>query len=496
MILIKKSNLLNLLFSIVLTLLLLTIFILLYSEKVLHWFLIPLFFLSTLISFDIVKWLRNELDFLDPRAILAFLALHFFVIAPLLHVSWDYWLAGIYPPNLPSDWRPWLGYMAILNFIGYMIYIVFRVLFIKRLSRIKIKAYSLNKRRFFLWGIIFLIVTFITQTIVYISYGGVMGFIEAYSNRDSFQSNFNNMGVIFMISESFPIIFLMLIIVILNPIKIQKNESKKISFILITIILILFVLERLYFGGLRGSRSNTIWAVFWAIGIIHFTIRRFSKKALIPIGIFFLAFMTIYGVYKSEGINFANTIEDIGLQSAISENDRGFERILLVDLARSDIQAFELYKLVKYNDYNLALGQTYLNAVSIIIPDSINPFNFESKVSAGTDIQYGENTYSSGARSSSRIYGLAGEFMLNFGYVFVPLAFIILSILVAISVVLYRKLENWDPRKMLLPFIILLSFLTLVNDMDNIIFLLVKNLSIPFFLIYMSRRYVKITEEN
>ena len=60
-----------------------------------------------------------DLDVFDPIGILGLFGVQLFLLAPLLHVSWDYWLDEVIPPR---DWRPWLGGMAALNFVGLLAY--------------------------------------------------------------------------------------------------------------------------------------------------------------------------------------------------------------------------------------------------------------------------------------------------------------------------------------------------------------------------------------
>ena len=55
------------------------------------------------------------------------------------------------------------------------------------------------------------------------------------------------------------------------------------------------------FGGLRGSRSQTVWSLFWATGIIHLWIRPLSKRFIAAGVCFLVAFMYLYGFYKGLG---------------------------------------------------------------------------------------------------------------------------------------------------------------------------------------------------
>src|ERR1700722_1054797 len=85
-----------------------------------HWFLVPLTLCGCLIGTDMVKWISNQLDLYDVTGLIALLGYHFFFIAPLLMVSWDYRMK--YLPDQPQDYRDWLGAMAIVNLGGLLLY--------------------------------------------------------------------------------------------------------------------------------------------------------------------------------------------------------------------------------------------------------------------------------------------------------------------------------------------------------------------------------------
>ena len=93
------------------------------SHQLLHWFVIPVLFCGILIVIDAVDWFRGQLDIFDPVGIIGLIGFHFFFLAPLIHVYWDYWMRLVIPP---PNWRDWLGGMAFLNFLGLLAYRVSR----------------------------------------------------------------------------------------------------------------------------------------------------------------------------------------------------------------------------------------------------------------------------------------------------------------------------------------------------------------------------------
>jgi hypothetical protein len=255
------------------------------------------------------------------------------------------------------------------------------------------------------------------------------------------------------------------------------------------LVLIVFLGLQLFFGGLRGSRSNTIWALFWAIGMIHFWLRRISKKEIAIGLVFFILFMYIYGFFKTGGLEAVNTaLQGQEARANLEETSgRSWESLVLQDLGRSDTQAFLLYRIMHPNsDYEYAWGRTYLPALTMLIPSVIMPDKPPEKTKEGTEIQYGKGTYDPKFWSSSKVYGLAGETMLNFGPYVIPLAFILLGIVVG---KVRRWLLTWsvgDHRLLLLPMLVNFCFIILVGDTDNYIFFLFKNSGMATLVIFLS----------
>jgi len=116
---------------------------------------------------------------------------------------------------------------------------------------------------------------------------------------------------------------------------------------------------------LRGSRSNTIWGVFWAVGIIHFWVRPLSKRMVLAGVCLLVAFMYLYGFYKALGRDVLTVYEQGTLSELGEKLDRTFEGLVLGDLGRSDVQAFLLYRLsMPGRDYTYAWGRTYLGTLA------------------------------------------------------------------------------------------------------------------------------------
>jgi hypothetical protein len=455
------------------------------SRQSAHWFLIPVWFGGVLVGCDAVDWFRGRLNLFDPVGIIGLLGVHFFFFAPLLHVLWDSWMLYVEPP---PDWRDWLGGMAILNAAGLILYRGAR----KRAAgwggdTTKETYWHLNRKRL-LWSAGFgLVLSGALQIWVYAQHGGIMGYIEEFSRAldvNDAPSSFVGMGWIFTVSESFPILAMIYFAAYSDRAPIARTWS-----VVILALLGMFVLQML-FGGLRGSRSNTIWGLFWAAGIIHFWIRPLTRKFVFA-GIGFLViFMYLYGFYKSLGRDAWTAFQDGTQASELGEKTgRTFDALLLGDLGRSDVQAFLLYRLSKPDrDYQYAWGRTYLGSIALLVPRAFWPDRPPIKVREGTEAQFGVGSWDEHDWSSECVYGLAGETMLNFGPTPIPFAYLIFGVLVGRLQRFVANLRRGDTRLLLCPFLVNLCFSVLQSDSDNLLFNFIKGGLIPLSVVWLGSR--------
>lgn len=452
------------------------------SDEFIHWFVIPIGLCGVLIGIDAIDWIRGRLRLFSPIGIVGALGFHFFFLAPLLHVSWNHWMRYIVPPD---DWRPWLGGMGLLNLAGLFVYRFVRNLFISKSAHAQGAGpvWQLDEGRFPVVILAALVVAATLQVAVYIHFGGVGGYIEAYENRHD-EASFMGMGYLFAISETFPILALMLYAFYARRTRFGKSWAG------ILIVLSLFFLLSIFFGGLRGSRSSTIWKLFWAVGIIHFWIRPIPRIA-VALGVAFLvSFMYLYGFYKAGGRDALARIADPKHRELLEqESGRTIESVLLLDLGRSDVQAFLLYRLTHPDsDYRYAMGRTYLAGAVTVIPRVLWPDRPTTKVKEGTEAQYGMGSFIPGTFSSSRVYGLAGEAMLNFGILAIPFAFAVWGIVVGKVERLTSAWTPGDARWLLTPVLINLSFVILQADSDNVVFFLVYNAALPLLAVFIGSK--------
>jgi hypothetical protein len=430
---------------------------------------------------DAVDWLRGRVDLFDPAGIVGVLGVHFFLLAPLLHVCWGFWLSDQLPyVDPPPDWRDWLGYMAVLNAAGLVVYRYVRDIVAVRVRQPQSSYWKLNAKRLFLAGAAGLTVSAIAQYLLYAHFGGVTGYLDAFTNNaqtmdasDAFDTDnpLAGLGWLIMVTDCFPILAIICFAVWV------KRARLRLGSLTIALILLGFFLVRMLFGGLHGSRSNTLYALFWAAGIIHLWVRPLTKKfVLLGIGFLFV-FMYLYGFYKSLGSDFVVELQEGASPAELGESTgRTFEGLVLGDLARADVQAFILYRLSLTNlDYKLALGRTYTGTIAQLVPRRLWPDRPPNKRKEGTEVQYGVGSYDPNGWASARVYGISGEAMLNFGPFAVPVAYLVFGFVVGGLRGFLTGLREGDTRLLLMPFLITICFWLLVGDSDTLLFILIKD---------------------
>jgi hypothetical protein len=222
------------------------------------------------------------------------------------------------------------------------------------------------------------------------------------------------------------------------------------------------------------------------LGIIHFFVKRLPR-ALGPIALCLLyVFVSVYAAYKQHGGQLLDKISVSGDYSAVSKDAEGPATVLVGDFSRCDVQAYLLYKLIKERSFSYGHGATYLGALTMIVPRSLWPDRPATISKWTTDVEYGEGAYLASSIRSSRVYGIAGEAMLNFGPAGVLLAYVVLGVLTAMLHGLIGKLPAGDGRWLVAPFFINLLFLLLLNDSDNATFYLIKYGLMPVSLVLLS----------
>ena len=457
--------------SVYLVILIDAVLVLVSPERFLHWFMVPVGACGALIGIDALRWARGQTDLLDPVGIVGVYGVHFFFLAPLLHVALNYWMSDVVAP---PDWRDWLGWMAVVNVISLSAY---RLGVGIRDNPTEVQrprsTVVVKPKQFKLASVAALAVGIAIQLFEYLRVGGVAGYIAAA--RGTAETSLKGMGTFFTISESVPIIAIIAYVVF------ARERPGLRSLRVTTFALGLFFVLAIFFGGLRGSRSTTVWSLLIAVGAIHFYLRPLSRRYLLVGAIAVFSFMYIYGFFKWQGVSGVDQFLNGGTRAAaVQASGRGIDTLLLGDLGRSDVQAYLLYRTTGgRSDYQFAMGMTYVHDLAILLPRAVMPDRPPTKVKQGTEALYGMGSYRPGFWSASRVYGLAGEAMLNFSFVAVPLAYLCFGILVGRVSNFVERLGAQDTRRLVSGVLLTTCLVVLIGDSDNIIVFAMKSLAVP-----------------
>ena len=446
------------------------------NHAVLHWFLFPVMVCGVLAGVDMVRCARERLDLFDPRAIIACLAFYGFFVTPILHVVW-----GQYGVNndlfLWGDWRIWLAALATLNAAGLLGYRAAHNIAFRKTKPSK-KCWKIQTARFYPLSFLALVASCAGVASFFWLFDGISGLVDTFERNPQ---AFSGKG--WLLVFAWPLAMLSCLVLIV----IGTDQRKTLQHPLILGIALLSVLGTGHFilMGWYGSRSATVWALFWMLGVTHYKLHRFSRKTMMLGAISLISFMYFYGFYKERGRTGLEVVRAPTMWLEPAGYTRDLKYLLLGDLARADSNALILRNLVKDpSDYDYRWGLTYAGAFALLIPRNIWPNRPEIRPDAGSEALMGKTA----PYQSTRLYGLSGEALLNFGPAGIPL---MLAVYGAVLGWYRRKLGSWrsqDARMLLAPFFTLMLVGAFVYDSDVLVYFAVTEGFLISLLIFASSR--------
>lgn len=427
-----------------------------------HWMVFPVVAAGVLGSVDGMRWLRRRLDLFDPLGLLGVYGFHFFFLAPLLHVRLDVWIPFV---ERPDDLRSWLGWMALLNVAGLLAYRL--ALLMVRGSPGRTITWRLDERLF--WPALAgaLGVSTLIQLWIFAGSGGLAGYIERAVGGGV---GFEGLGWLLTISESGPLLAL------IGWAVWRRQQRRPATGAEVAAALVLFLLAQFLVGGLRGSRANTLFGLFVAAGVVHFLLWRIPRRVLYVGALFAVVFMYFYGFYKSVGTEAVRTLGSRSAQEELeARTGRTLGALILLDLGRADVQALTLQRRGDPDiPYRPRYGATYWEGAAFLVPGFLIGDRPLGKLGAGTELLYDYVPEDADDFTAQNIYGLAGEWMLNFPPILVPIPFFVFGAIAAASTRWARRLATDDLRVVLIPVLPVLLVLGLSSDLDNVLFALLK----------------------
>lgn len=418
-----------------------------------HWMTLPTSIAGVLFGVDVVDWLRGRLDVLQPRAAVALFGFHLCYVGPLLHVVWDHWPRYVSPAQ---DWRGSLGVLALVNVVGIVLY---QLVLAVRDPPPHSKPLQLDLRRFAAWSVVGLAIGLTALAAVVIKFGGPPGYLRVVSGtREALSGN----GWLLLLAESWPLLLFAMVLV-------YRRTWLRTRLLPLLILLVVFIVVQFVTGGLRGSRGNTVWPIIIAVGLIHLIVRPVGRGVILASAGVLIAFMYVYGFYKSVGVNVFDLAKERTTTATLAqETGRTLPLLLLEDFGRAGTQSLLVDRIASGGQ--LSWGMTYVGDVMKLAPDSMVPDPPTDKSSAGTDLLYTAGAYDVGIRSS-RIFGLTGEGMLNFGLVGGSLAFLPFAVFVRWAERIWRTaaMSGSLPHKLIGPGLTVMCLLALGSDLDNVL---------------------------
>lgn len=459
-------------------------FFLLAVPKTVHWFIIPAMACGVLVGADLVRLWRGALDTFDPKGLMAIIVFYGWFIAPLLHVLWQ-----TYGFDYTGDPRNWLGVAASANAIGIIFFKISQRRAFKRTAPVRTN-----------WTLMpqFILPVLICAAVIGIAAQGVFywKFMAATRMADPALA-MQGTGWLLLLGDGMPALFTA------GLITWTRSPRRGRSWVIIVMVLLTLATVQFIWSGLRGSRSAFVGLMFYAVCLVHFYWRRLRPIHLLLGIVCLLPFMYFYGFYKGGGggAQALEAIESSEVRGRLEkQTKRTFRGMLLGDLARADVQARIANEIVEGNNkYQLRYGKTYLSALSKLIPKTIWEYTIGglsfkdrwNKSFAFVELDSGKVTVAGYFPQASRIYGLSGEAMLNFGLLGVPFVWL-----------LYGGAMGWFRRKMytmpgndtrwvLMPLLIGSLMFMPAGDVDNSLFALFKGGLVLFFCTFMWSHKVK-----
>ncbi len=450
-----------------------------------HWFVVPVAICGVLTGSDVVAWLRQRVDTFDPKGIVGAIWFHGTFVAPLLHVSLEAHSRFFHSQVL--DWPGWFGRMAMLTAAGLVLYKLSQSYFFHCSSSARTSR-RLSDGTFALLLTLAIAICAVAAGVIFVKFGALHKESDA---RLGGAATLIHLSWLLMLGDALPMLVAVLVIRFLS----MPDRSRSVA--TVGMLLIALLVFQFLMLGFRGSRSAIIFALFLVAALCHYRLRRIGITWVLVsvfslgIGGYYYKFFKRFGTSGLAAVRSADEHWLLSRRSDITPLNA-----FLGDLSRAEIQTFELYRLLEHGDeYKLRWGRTYLSAVLTFIPRAVwptKPTEEYGKVAAGTDLQHGEGTFLLGARDSSRVYGLAGEAMLNFGAAGVPVAYLVYGSLLGWY---RRKLTTMHPdddRFYLVPLFTLVACLGAFGDANNTIFYFLKTGTVLIAIVLLSSTKVAL----
>lgn len=435
---------------------------------------------GALVGSDATDALRGRRDIFSPRSLVSVLMVNGFYVAPLLHVA-----AEAYPRyiTLPKDMPLALSNLAMLNLIAAVLYfLALRV----NASSTHVESTSGETKdtpetlqaishAAFMLGLISLGVFLLTV----LQAGGPAGWLSSQFN---YREDLASSGALLSLSEPFPTLFMISALAKLKASKLPQHQLG----IAVALLFVLVVGTTFVSSGLRGSRANLVWPLLSMLVLVHLAFFPLKKRWLAVIALAAIVFAGVYDVYKKTGTDGISDLRQGSFASNAEYSDLEFGplSLLLGDFSRTGIQVVILDRWV-VNDFSQGWGATYLGGALQFIPGVDAATIVPTKSVVATDVLYGEGAANVRDSLTTRIYGLQGEALLNFGPVSFVLVVLPFAALLRIADARFHRAQVSQQfgRIIIASFLTPALMLLFVSDLDNVIRYVTSKAMLPILVV-------------
>lgn len=363
----------------------------------------PALLIALILAFPIADWLSSRVDLLDPIALLSIFGVHYFLYGPFYQISHNFWPYLRWSSSIGA-WVP-LWYWLQLIFISMALFIGGAGRFQLRANRVANGA-SAERTMF-----IILLICGVAKAATFALFGGIGGMIEAYNLRIQMgvlsYNPFAGLGPLVFAGDAFPFVGAIAALWFVRKKSFAKSNLFFVSFMAVAFVFVLFL------AGLRGSRSNTVYAMAIIFGTYHFMIRRIGRGTLLAGVVGLVLFMQGYYAFKVGGVEsvFNPAVREEAFKTKQLQDTKNF--VIIRDFTRMDVQVITLWRLME-TGYEPVWGRSFVGGIASIIPQAILPNRPTNFIKEKTEIITPGRTFVMQG-GTTLVFGEFGELLANFG---------------------------------------------------------------------------------
>jgi hypothetical protein len=435
--------------------------------------IVPIVLIAVLLSPMLVEWIVGARDLLNPSGLIAVLLFQFMVVSPTLAFVYDNYDLSMNDTRSLLSRTLWMCLPGVLAFfVGHWIPIG------KRFGwKVSLSPRCLNIPRARMASV-FLIVAGILASAAFLAI--------AIGRGGTWETRFSatmGLGYMMAIGE-----FLKIGLLLLVSISIQKyldrtasgEETGKHLPVLTAYVVMFMIVFLLVF---RGSRGSIILYLFWIIGMIHLTVKRYRRIYLVVLLFLGLPALHMYGLYKAFGLRAFGDYWNPSLRAGMEEaSNQSILGVLIGDLGRINVWMYAHQEITE-GRFPHAYGTTYAGGSVAFIPLALWPNRPSGMPETITDMVRGKGAYRATQEKTSRVAGLIGEAYINFGWPCVMVVMFLYGVLVRSVSVWVENAPLTAAKAFLAPLLILLLMYLFIWDWVWIVFKLFSQI-IPVYIIY------------